>query len=225
VASEGLQHGAPEGSRNDRREFDKYRWPPGPHWPRGLEITIYDDGRVKVGGWQTSVVVLDVSNFRSGSSNASGHVIARLQPALDAGHELPTLPQVIDTSEEDGGSAGLSHGNTEPGLSDDAAYERDCWLAIEECRRLGRPYDPHVWVGMVLRSGAATAARQLLASGDIQYGFRRLVEAGRPDLTVEWSVLLPRWRQLFDEQYRDAARWRLQQVGVDPPEGAAEAEE
>jgi hypothetical protein len=36
---------------------------------------------------------------------------------------------------------------------------------------------------------------------------------------VEWSVLLPRWRQLFSDQYRDAARWRLQQAGVDLPEG------
>jgi 5-methylcytosine-specific restriction protein A len=69
---------------------------------------------------------------------------------------------------------------------------------------------------MVRRYGAAAAAKQLLVSGDIQYGFRRLVEEGRPDLTVEWSVLLPRWHSLFSELHRDAARWRLQQAGVDP---------
>jgi 5-methylcytosine-specific restriction enzyme A len=71
---------------------------------------------------------------------------------------------------------------------------------------------------MVRRSGAVEAAKHLLVSGDIQYGFRRLIEEGRPDLTVEWSVLLPRWRQLFSDQYRDAARWRLHQAGVKPPE-------
>src|SRR5215472_1684685 len=62
-----LRHGQPEPARNDRRGFDKYRWPADPHWPRGLELTIYDDGRVKVGGWYTSAVVLDVSSFGSGS--------------------------------------------------------------------------------------------------------------------------------------------------------------
>jgi hypothetical protein len=71
---------------------------------------------------------------------------------------------------------------------------------------------------MVRQSGAVAAAKQLLVIGDIQYGFRLLIEEDRPDLTVEWSVLLPRWRQLFSDQYRDAARWRLQQAGVEPPE-------
>lgn len=78
-----LQHGAPEPSRNDKYSFDKYHWPASPSWPRGLEIHIYDDGRVKVGGWHTSAVVLDVSNYRTGSSNASSHVIARFHPASE----------------------------------------------------------------------------------------------------------------------------------------------
>ncbi len=81
MANDGRRHGVPEPSRNDKYEFDKYRWPAGPHWPSGLEIHIYDDGRVKVGGWHTSAVVVDVSSYRTGSSNASGHVIARFQPA------------------------------------------------------------------------------------------------------------------------------------------------
>jgi len=80
MTSSELQHGAPEPSRNDKYGFDKYRWPAGPTWPRGLEIHIYDDGRVKVAGWHTSAVVLDVSSYRTGGSNASGHVTARFQP-------------------------------------------------------------------------------------------------------------------------------------------------
>jgi hypothetical protein len=38
---------------------------------------------------------------------------------------------------------------------------------------------------MVRRWGAAEAARRLLVNGDIQYGFRRLVQSSRPELTVE----------------------------------------
>jgi hypothetical protein len=213
-----LRHGEPQGVRNDRRGFDKYRWPAGSHWPRGLELTIYDDGRVKVGGWHTSAMVLDVSSFRTGSSNPSGHVIARFQPA--PGHDHATDVGVAEDSDDDESSSRhLDHpADADHDLGDEDAYERETWAAIEECKHLKRRYDPAIWAGMVRQSGAVAAARHLLVSGDIQYGFRRLIEEGRPDLTVEWSVLLPRWRRLFSEQYRAAARWRLQQAGVQPPE-------
>jgi hypothetical protein len=47
------------------------------------------------------------------------------------------------------------------------------------------PYNPTDWIGMMRHWGAAEAARRLLVNGDILYGFRRLVQSGRPDLTVE----------------------------------------
>jgi hypothetical protein len=47
--------------------------------------------------------------------------------------------------------------------------------------------------------------RRLMASGDNQSGFQRLVDLDRADLTVEWSVLLARWRGLLSDQHRDAA--------------------
>jgi hypothetical protein len=65
------KHGIPDPTRNDTYGHDKYRW------PDGLELFLYDDGRVKIGGWHKRVEVIDVSNFRKGSSNASAHVIAR----------------------------------------------------------------------------------------------------------------------------------------------------
>jgi hypothetical protein len=103
----------------------------------------------------------------------------------------------------------------ESGVDDDeAAYERATWEAIEECRTLVPPYHPSVWIGMVRQRGAADAARYLLVNGDIQVGFRRLVAAERVDLTVEWSALRPRWHGIFGEQHREAARWRLRQVGI-----------
>lgn len=220
-----LHHGLPERHRNDRRGFDKYKWPAGLHWPRGLEIAIYDDGRVKVGGWHTSVVVIDVSSFRTGHTNASGHVVIQFQPA-------PTDDRPPSESDQGilGTEAGLdteadldsleiddvrADSETLPAddLSDEEAYERACWDAIKECRRFG--YDPTTWVSMIHRSGAASAAQQLLVSGDIQPGFYRLIQEGRPDLTVEWSALLPRWQRLFREPHREAARWRLRQAGVE----------
>jgi hypothetical protein len=67
---------------------------------------------------------------------------------------------------------------------------------------------------MIRQHGAAEAARRLVVSGDIQTGFERLVHAGRPELTIEWAVTDPHWLPLFDPQYRDAARWRLDQAGV-----------
>jgi hypothetical protein len=72
-------HGAPEVKRNDRLGFDKYVWPPSEQWPIGLELHIYDDGRVKIGGWWASVSVEDVSNFGPGKSNASCHVKMRFR--------------------------------------------------------------------------------------------------------------------------------------------------
>lgn len=83
MTDDALRHGQPKVARNDRYGFDKYTWPAGDHWPQGLELQVYDDGRVKVGGWHTSVAVRDVSNFARGETNASGHVIAQFEPAQD----------------------------------------------------------------------------------------------------------------------------------------------
>jgi hypothetical protein len=101
-------------------------------------------------------------------------------------------------------------------LGDEAAYEQATWEAIAECRHLTPPYEPTAWIAMVHRWGAAEAARRLLISGDIQDGFRRLIAAGRHDLTVEWSALQPRWNAIFGAPHQEAARWRLRQAGINP---------
>jgi hypothetical protein len=92
-------------------------------------------------------------------------------------------------------------------------FHRECVQAVDECRRL--KYVPTAWIAMMNGpGGAAPAARRLLVSGDIQSGFERLIQMGRADLTVEYAVLQPRWQDLFEEQHREAARWRLQQAGA-----------
>ena len=92
-----------------------------------------------------------------------------------------------------------------------------CEEAIDVCRRLSPPYNPTAWQEMIKRHGAAEAARRLIVSGDIQTGFERLVRAGRPELTVEWAIIDPRWEALFGAQHREAALWRLRQAGISPP--------
>ena len=87
MTDDASRHEDPKRTRNDKYGFDKYHWPADSRWPSGLEMTIYDDGRVKVGGWHTSAVVLDVSSYRTGSTNASGHVVVQFQPTSDQDHD------------------------------------------------------------------------------------------------------------------------------------------
>jgi hypothetical protein len=95
--------------------------------------------------------------------------------------------------------------------------QASCDAAVEACAQLTPSYVPTAWIGMCRRLGAAEAARRLVVSGDIQTGFDRLVQAGRPQLTIEWALLDEAWDPLFSEQHREAARWRLRHAGVEPP--------
>jgi hypothetical protein len=78
-------------------------------------------------------------------------------------------------------------------------------------------YNPTLWISMSRQLCAAEAERRAVMSGDVQTGFDRLVQAGSPELTIEWALLDPTWNPLFSEQHREAAGWRLRQAGVTPP--------
>ena len=52
------------------------------------------------------------------------------------------------------------------------------------------------------RHGAVEAAKRLLANGDMQSGFERLVREGHPELTVESMVCEPYWERLFTDRER-----------------------
>jgi hypothetical protein len=99
----------------------------------------------------------------------------------------------------------------------EAEFQAACDAAVEACKLLRPPYIPTVWMNMCRQLGAAEAARRLVVSGDIQTGFGRLVGSGRPELTIEWALLSERWDPLFSDQHRAAARWRLEQAGIQPP--------
>lgn len=62
---------------------------------------------------------------------------------------------------------------------------------------------------MVEEHGAVETARRLIKSGDLQDGLLRLLRLSRVDLTVEHAVLDVRWHDLFTDDEREAARWRL----------------
>jgi hypothetical protein len=85
-----------------------------------------------------------------------------------------------------------------------------CERATAECRQLG--YVPSAWIGMIERHGAVEAAKRLLVSGDLQPGLLRLLRLGRSDLTIEHAVLQDRWLELFNDQDRELAQWRLAQA-------------
>jgi len=76
-----IRHGQARAFRRDDWDYDKYEW------PGGLELSIYDDGRVKIEKQDSVVVVQDVSSATAGKPRSSGHLVARFTPA--AAHTGP----------------------------------------------------------------------------------------------------------------------------------------
>jgi HB1, ASXL, restriction endonuclease HTH domain len=70
-------------------------------------------------------------------------------------------------------------------------------------------YPARRFLAMVRGRGGLEAARQLLAKPGISEGFRRLAEARKLDLTMEFLVLTAEFAQLFSDHEREIARERL----------------
>ncbi|WP_219326062.1 HNH endonuclease [Aeromonas dhakensis] len=73
------------------------------------------------------------------------------------------------------------------------------------------------WANYYLRSvrknGAVAHAKNALSKTDkIQGGFQTLIEVGRPDLSMEYSILKPEFRSLFTKSNLDEAQRRLSTV-------------
>ncbi|MDP2730629.1 MAG: hypothetical protein Q8O55_09095 [Dehalococcoidales bacterium] len=80
--------------------------------------------------------------------------------------------------------------------------------AKKECR-----YNATYFLRMLSNNGGIDTAKILLSSGDPQYGFEKLWECGRLDLTVEALVIKPKYVSLFTEQEIKAAVKRLKEYG------------
>ena len=83
------------------------------------------------------------------------------------------------------------------------------WNTVRTARELG--YPPITFERMLRDHSPVTVAKRLIASGDIQSGFKELVKLGRKDLTLESIMLEAEFRSLFSRGEIEAAEWRLGQ--------------
>ena len=82
--------------------------------------------------------------------------------------------------------------------------------ACQECRDFG--YSPVRFERMVHEHGGVGTAKQMIKSGDLQDGLRRLKAEGRLDLSMEQIMLEPEFASLFTPSELAAAQWRLNQL-------------
>ncbi len=71
-------------------------------------------------------------------------------------------------------------------------------------------YYPTTFVGMRERHGTLSAISRLVASGDIQSGFKRLCQLGLKEWTIESAVL--KFPEEFSKDVRECAAFRLKQA-------------
>jgi hypothetical protein len=89
----------------------------------------------------------------------------------------------------------------------DGLFQLRCRDLVEEIRSLG--FDPFVWVDMINDLGATAAAKRIVAARIHLVATRWLIEAGRPELTLEHEMTDLRWADLFDDEVRSEAARRL----------------
>ena len=83
--------------------------------------------------------------------------------------------------------------------------------ACREAAALG--YYPRWFLQTLEARGAVRYAKELVVSGELQSGLKRLRDLNRLDLSIEHLVANdPRFEDLFADEDREAARWRLDQV-------------
>jgi len=68
---------------------------------------------------------------------------------------------------------------------------------------------------MVGEHGGVEAAKSLLYTPGLQYGFTELWKCGRLDITMEALILQQQYSSLFTDQEREIARKRLTDCGYD----------
>ena len=83
---------------------------------------------------------------------------------------------------------------------------------IDETIRVSRErgYHPTTFIRMRGRHDTTGAISRLVISGEIQSGFKRLMELGLVDWTIESAVM--KFPTEFSSEVREAAKWRLDQA-------------
>ena len=85
--------------------------------------------------------------------------------------------------------------------------------AIVLCRELG--YSPSRFEQMLNSSpSAASLAKKLVVSSELQDGLKRIAKLGRLELSMESIMLEEKFKPLFPDQVLEAAKWRLDSVRI-----------
>ena len=87
-------------------------------------------------------------------------------------------------------------------------FHEEMLRIYDACVEIG--YRPTIFLRMVREHGGVETAHRLIAGEVQQYGFERLWEAGRLDLSVEALVLRGPWRSLFRPEELAEAQRRLE---------------
>ena len=77
-------------------------------------------------------------------------------------------------------------------------------------------YRPTYFLQLINEHGGVIAAKRLLRAAEPQSGLIKLWELDRLDISAEALVLQERWRTLFSDDERHAARERLRDYRYDP---------
>jgi len=85
--------------------------------------------------------------------------------------------------------------------------------AKEQCH-----YNATYFLRMVNEIGGLEAGKRLLSTDAPQYGFTKLWECGRLDLSVEFLVLKPEFKSLFRKEELETAKRRLEAYGYTVPD-------
>ncbi len=90
-------------------------------------------------------------------------------------------------------------------------FEKRIAKSINDSEKIG--YYPTKFKQMVSNKGALETVKQLIVSPDFQYGFEKLKELKRLDLSIEYIVANEsKYAPLFTEDEIEAAAWTLRQV-------------
>ena len=80
--------------------------------------------------------------------------------------------------------------------------------STREAKKLG--YNPTYFLQMLSDHGALETAQRLLVGDTASEGFYTLAEKKRLDLSLEFTVVQPRFRELFTDEELQTAASRLQ---------------
>jgi len=92
-------------------------------------------------------------------------------------------------------------------------FARDMQVGVRELAALG--YNASIFAHMLQVHTADEAARRLVLDPKPSEGLWRLQLMRRLDRSVEMWVLLPEYRELFDDSVREAAEKKLRLLDVD----------